>query len=159
MNARWILAAMFAAVTFTISAQTPNRILVLGTSSHELSDIEDRVLREEVMRQLAKSGHPIVSVMDLEREIQEHLFVPSLINDREAFALADRLGAHWIVRGSMTGSDNLKNYMIFVYDNETHRRYETTITFPDDQFPNYCQTLATSITQKTLELIDQAGKK
>jgi hypothetical protein len=160
MKARGLLVLLFtASVLFAASAQTQDLILVLGTSSHELSDVEDRVLREEVMRQLVIKGNQVVSVMALEREIQERLFVPSLLGDREAFALADRLGAHWIIRGSMTSGSNLKTYLLFVYNNETHRRYETTITFTDDEFPNYCQTLAQSIALKTKELIDDAGKR
>ncbi len=70
MNA-FFAAALVVFVSVSVSAEkTAMRVLVLGTDSPVISDVQDRVLRESVMRELLAAGMKIVPVMELEREIQ-----------------------------------------------------------------------------------------
>jgi hypothetical protein len=56
-----------------LQSRTEDRILVLGFDSTLLNDIQDRLLRETVMRDLQVSGLPIVPVMEIESIFHEDL--------------------------------------------------------------------------------------
>ena len=49
-----------------LSAKPKERVLVLGFESKQLNDVQDRLLRETVMRQLLARDYQIVQVMELE---------------------------------------------------------------------------------------------
>lgn len=68
---RMALAAACAVMACWLSggpllSKTEERILVLGFDSTVINDIQDRLLRESVMRELQVSGFPIVPVMEIE---------------------------------------------------------------------------------------------
>lgn len=48
-----------------------NKILLLGTETSVFDDIQDRILRENIMRNLRQLKIPVVKVMDLEQLIIE----------------------------------------------------------------------------------------
>ncbi len=54
-------------------AATGNRFLVLGFGSKQLNEIQDRLLRESIMRRLGMKGYRIVPVMEVESLLQGEL--------------------------------------------------------------------------------------
>ena len=86
------------------------RILVLGFDSPQLNDLQDRLLRETIIRALHDKGHPIVPVMEI-----ESLFYTSSIRQIRRLTpaavrgLCDELNAGSACYGSInaeTGRDN-----------------------------------------------------
>lgn len=49
-----------------LSAKPKERLLVLGFESRQLNDLQDRLLRETIMRQFLAKGYLIVQVMEIE---------------------------------------------------------------------------------------------
>ncbi|MBN1534317.1 MAG: hypothetical protein JXA20_16715 [Spirochaetes bacterium] len=54
-----------------LTSQDRERILVLGFDSPCMDDLQDRFLRESMMKQFIALGHPVVSVMSLEELLQQ----------------------------------------------------------------------------------------
>jgi hypothetical protein len=53
------------------SAKPQARVLVLGFDSRQINDVQDRLLREAVMRRLQTDGYRIVPVMEIESVFNE----------------------------------------------------------------------------------------
>lgn len=53
------------------AAGTKERVVVLGFASRQLNDVQDRLLREAVLRELHGRGYRIVPVMEIESLITE----------------------------------------------------------------------------------------
>jgi hypothetical protein len=77
-----------------------DKVLVLGTVRGTFSDIEDRIFREEIMRQISSRGVPIVAIMDLEHEIVDNNVKIRDLNSGQKKSLAKKMGARWIIFGS-----------------------------------------------------------
>jgi hypothetical protein len=140
-----------AALFVPLYAQTSPRVLVLGTDSKAMTDIQDRILRETVMRELLSGSVQIVSVMDLERAIQLEGIDIRKVSSSVA-ALADQLGARFSIRGMISSSGS--SYMLTVEDNAAGKRYETEIPLKaGESFQSCCPVLAKKIAARTLEIL------
>ncbi|HEY1405797.1 MAG TPA: hypothetical protein VF857_04230 [Spirochaetota bacterium] len=129
------------------------RILVLGTSSTELSEIDERILREETMRLFLNAGFDIVPVMEVEREVQERGTILALLNEKEIFPLGTKLSAQWAVRCVLATQKSKRSSILYVYNTATLKRYSTQIAAPAGDFPEVIPSLASLITEKAEELI------
>ena len=68
-----LVAAVLTLFSLCLHAQGQGKgkVLVLGFENSSLSDIQDRLLRETVMRDFDQNGYAIVPVMQLEYAMQE----------------------------------------------------------------------------------------
>jgi hypothetical protein len=153
-----VLTVIFA--TFPAFSQRSDlRILVLGSARGELSDIEDRILREEVMRQLAKSGRNIVSVMELEKEIQENAFDARQVSASDLKSAAERLNADLIVSGSFSKSRQSFFYQLVLRNIKSGQIAQKEIQLEIKSTPgDYWQKLANGISKEILNVTDPRAK-
>jgi hypothetical protein len=95
-------------------------ILVLGFDSAVINDIQDRLLRESVMRQLQVAGFPIVPVMEIESIIRnDHKRQIRKLNREEMKGFCDELGAGYACCGSIvpetaTADDRIKSGINYI---------------------------------------------
>lgn len=66
-----IVSAACALFSDGMFAKPRGRMLVLGFRSSQLNDVQDRLLRETVMRRLYTEGYQIVPVMEIESVFSE----------------------------------------------------------------------------------------
>jgi hypothetical protein len=140
-------------------AQTASRILVLGSARGELSEIEDRIMREEVMRQLVKSGQKIVPVMEIEKEILENALDVRKVSDSEMKGLSEKLNADLIVSGSFARTPRSFSFQLAVRNMAigiiTRKEIPLDITsVPGD----YWQKLADGIAKEIAGIKRSTGK-
>jgi hypothetical protein len=73
MKSRLLLCAL--ALLIALPTELPSRamekILVMGFDSPCMDDLQDRFLRESLMKEFITMGHPVVPVMALEQLLQE----------------------------------------------------------------------------------------
>ena len=128
------------------------RVLVLGTDSPVISDVQDRVLRESVMRELLAAGMKIVPVMELEREIQLDGLDVRDVPSSKVSSLAERFGARFCVRGSFGGKTKAGVYALTVDDAANGKRYAADIPMlRGESFQLQCPALAKKIAEKVRE--------
>ena len=146
-------AALVVFVSVSVSAEkTEMRVLVLGTDSPVISDVQDRVLRESVMRELLAAGMKIVPVMELEREIQLDGLDVRDVPSSKVSSLAERFGARFCVRGSFGGKTKAGVYALTVDDAAQGKRYATDIPMlKGESFQSQCPALAKKIAEKVRE--------
>jgi hypothetical protein len=72
MRSTWLVAVVAVILLVAaLSRSAPReRFLVLGFSAKQLNDVQDRLLREALMRHLVLKGFRIVPVMDVESVLQ-----------------------------------------------------------------------------------------
>ena len=146
-------AALVVFVSVSVSAEkTAMRVLVLGTDSPVISDVQDRVLRESVMRELLAAGMKIVPVMELEREIQLDGLDVRDVPSSKVSSLAERFGARFCVRGSFGGKTKAGVYALTVDDAANGKRYAADIPMlRGESFQLQCPALAKKIAEKVRE--------
>jgi hypothetical protein len=142
---------VFAVCALTVAAAPlkTDRVLVLGTVRGTLTDIEDRIFREEIMRQLGSRGVEIVSVMDLEQEIVDNNVKIRDLKTGQKKSMAKNMGARWVISGSFTGGEKpLFVFTILDIVNETEIRKEIPL---DKKTPiqSHWQTLAEMVADMT----------
>jgi hypothetical protein len=84
--------------------ETKLKFLVLGFQSKQMNDLEDRMLREELMRDLVKSGNNIVTVMELESAVyDENALLKNIryFNEKTAIYLTKKFSAQYTVFGKI----------------------------------------------------------
>ncbi len=91
-----------------------NKFLVLGFLSKQINDLEDRLLREELMREFVKSGNDIVSVMELESAVYgENAPLKNIryFNEKTAIYLTEKYNAQYAVFGKIFPMGKTANYI------------------------------------------------
>ena len=161
INMRKIILSVLAAGCILFPAyslpQPEGKVLVLGTESKEITDVQDRILRESVMRGILSSGMSIVSVMDIERTIQLDGIDIRKVPSSTVPALTERLGGRFSVRGSYGGRENGYRYTLVVEDIIAGKRYSTDITvMKEEPFQVYCPGLVKRIVLKVSEIARSA---
>ena len=143
-----------------VFSQTASRILMLGSARGELSEIEDRIIREEVMRQLVKSGRKIVPVMEIEKEIQENALDIRQISDSEMKSISVKLNADMIARGSFLRKPASFSFLLSVWNMKTGDIARKEIPLDIKGAPgDYWQKLANGIVLEILSATDPRVKK
>jgi hypothetical protein len=96
---------LFLVCTASLFAASPaeDKVLVLGSVRGTFTDIEDRIFREEIMRQISSRGVQTVSIMDLEHEIVDNNVKIRDLNASQKKSLAKSTGARWVIYGNFTG--------------------------------------------------------
>lgn len=107
----------------SLSAKPKERALVLGFESRQLNDVQDRLLRETLMRQLLARGYPIVQVMEIESLFHDgqKLRIRNLKRD-EVRGLCNDLRAGFACSGSIVPEDGKEDNAI-----EAEKNYICTI--------------------------------
>ncbi len=78
------------------------KILVLGFNSALLTDLEDRLFRETLMRAFREKGYPIVTVMDLEALFQrEGVKQVRCLGNTDLKKLMSKCGADYGITGTL----------------------------------------------------------
>ena len=140
-------------VSDPLFSQNKTKILVLGTAAKSINDIEDRLLRESVMRELLKKGFDIVPVMELEGEVQQNGLdlrnVPSSVIKN----LSLRFEADFCVSGSIEKQTHNDLYLLKVYDLRDAKVYCSDIQIKKEMvFQDLCPLLSKKIADKTSEV-------
>ena len=101
-----IVMIFFIAPGYVPAKQPAPRLLVLGFSSSLLDEIEERFLREEVIRELSRRGISRVSVMQTERVLRSHKnFDPATVDIKEIMEMTAAAGATHVITGRLACID------------------------------------------------------
>ena len=148
-----IAVVFFVFVSVQTPAETQPTVLVLGTESPVLSEVQDRILRESIMRELLSAGMKIVPVMELEREIQLDRVNVRSVPPSTIPALAERFGARLALRGAYGGKNRAGVYTLIIEDEAAGKRYATDLDIArGESFQVYCPGLVKRIVAKTREI-------
>lgn len=118
------LTALFLFLLSSLLHSQPaakNKFLVLGFQSKQINDLQDRLLREELMRELVKSGNDIVSVMELESAAyDENTPIKNYRYFKETTAvfLAKKFSSQYAVFGKISPKGKYTN---FIYAGKTYK--------------------------------------
>jgi hypothetical protein len=124
-----------------LSPKPRERVLVLGFESKQLNDVQERLLRETLMRRFLAGGYPIVQVMEIEslfhdgqkRQIRK-------VNEDEVRGLCKDLRAGLACSGSIVPEDGKGDGAI-----EAEKNYICTIRIyrkERDAFEEFALTIA-----------------
>jgi hypothetical protein len=109
---KYIIVVAVISLTLSLLAQATlfskpkERVLVLGFDSRQLNDVQDRLLRETIMRRFLTRGYLIVQVMEIEslfhdtRKRQIRKLKPDDLR-----SLCDELKAGFVCSGSISPED------------------------------------------------------
>lgn len=121
------------------------RVLVLGFRSSPLSDLEDRILRETIMRELVERGHEIVSVMELERFFSEYPKHIRKISEEDLGTLCNKLGASYAVSGSIVRDGRRNVVSVIIYGRGRNLTHRCRFSLGSGKFHEFCYSLAGEI--------------
>lgn len=124
------------------ASKTAERILVLGFDTRLLNDIQDRLLRETIMRELQSAGFSIVPVMEIESLFHEDRKrqIRKLSRD-EVRNICGDVRSGIALSGAITSEEKAveqiikgKNYIcaLIVFHRGTNRFEEIRITVPGE---------------------------
>ena len=154
-----LISSIFILAPYAIHAISKERILVLGFESKQLNDIQDRLLRETILREFYDRGYAIVPVMEIET-----LFYGSPLRQirklsRDAVrSLCDDLNAGYACYGSIAPEDGSrdigiwpeKNYIctVTLYRKGEKRFQEFKLTLPgQDSLYRYFKSVAEAVVE------------
>jgi hypothetical protein len=133
-----------------ISKDDPAKIiLVLGFKSGYISDLQDRLLREAILRRLVKKGYRIVPVMEMERYFKSSRKNIRNIDVSELKVLCEELGADYAVTGSMARIRRNYVFLINIYESGMESVNRSRINISDkESFMDYCVSLSEEIVSR-----------
>jgi hypothetical protein len=134
----------------SVSEDDPAKlILVLGFKSNYMSDLQDRLLREAVLRRLVEKGYRIVPVMKIERYFKSGRKNIRSIGISELKVLCEKLGADYAVVGSMARRRRSYVFFINIYEGmmESINRSRINIS-SKESFMQYCIPLSEEIVNR-----------
>lgn len=109
---------LFSSALFYGQCKSRGKMLVLGFDSRLINDIQDRLLRETILRELHKQGYSIVTVMDFESVFHDssgkYIRKPDL-NDLKRFC--SEFNADYALTGKIFPKDGNKALEKIVPDN------------------------------------------
>lgn len=109
-----ILILLVFCATLRAETNTVDRILILGFISSSLTDVEDRYLRESIMKKLNKNGKAIVPIMEIESYFTEEKRDIRKTRTRDLWDLSKKFGASHIVSGRIIPAETLFKTSRFV---------------------------------------------
>lgn len=135
-------------------ATSQGRILVLGFQSRTISELQDRLLRESIMRELRKQDYPIVPVMEIERFFREHNGGIRRIKSSQMQDLCGELNAGYSVSGTITSyrGKSIVKYLIYDRMKDTMHRYTIQLN-SKIELDQYFKTVTDDIIKKIGKLI------
>jgi hypothetical protein len=159
-----IFILLFISLIFTIApsillGKPKERILVLGFESRQLNDIQDRLLRETILREFHDRGYSIVPVMEIET-----LFYGSQMRQIRKLkrdtvkSICDDLEAGFACYGSIAPDDGSKdneirpekNYIcaLTFYRKDENKFHELKFTLPGrESLYQYFRSLAEAVVE------------
>jgi hypothetical protein len=138
-----------------VSKDTPEGIiLVLGFKSVHLDDLQDRLLREAILRGLIERGYRIVPVMEIERYFKSRLKSIRRIDISKLRELCDEFEAACAVTGSMVRKKRSYVFSIVIYERAMENISRSAISISEkEMFMNYCAPLSGEIVDKIEEVV------
>lgn len=133
-----------------VSKDTPEgMILVLGLKSVHLDDLQDRLLRESILRSLIERGYRIVPVMEMERYFKSRWNSIRNIDISKLKELCDAFEAAYAVTGSMARKRRSYVFSIIIYERAIENVTVSTVSISDkEKFMDYCIHLSGEIIEK-----------
>lgn len=131
------------------SKDTPGMILVLGLKSVHLDDLQDRLLRESILRGLVERGYRIVPVMEMERYFKSRGNSIRNIDISKIEELCDAFEAAYAVTGSMVRKRRSYVFSVIIYEKAAENVTVSTISISDrERFMDYCIPLSGEIIER-----------
>jgi hypothetical protein len=124
-------------------------ILVLGFKSDYMSDLQDRLLREAILRRLVEKGYRIVPLMEMERYFKSGRKNIRNINISELKVLCEELGADYAVTGSMAKIRRSYVFLVNIYESRMESVNRSRIYISGkESFMDYCISLSEEIVNR-----------
>jgi hypothetical protein len=124
-------------------------ILVLGFKSDYISDLQDRLLREAILRRLVEKGYRIIPVMEMERYFKSGRKNIRNINISELKVLCEELGADYAVTGSMAKIRRSYVFLVNIYESRMESVNRSRINISGkESFMDYCISLSEEIVNR-----------
>ena len=117
-----LIIAFSAAARLSCTAAADKRILVLGLQSPLMDEVQERYLRECLLRRLVKKGCSVITVMEMEEMRGEDLSQRlTALSPEEIREKALKYNAHLVVYGSIgladrTGTDGMSEKEKYLCD-------------------------------------------
>jgi hypothetical protein len=122
---------------------------VLGFKSDYISDLQDRLLREAILRRLVEKGYRIVSLMEMERYFKSGRKNIRNINISELKVLCEELGADYAVTGSMAKIRRSYVFLVNIYESRMESVNRSRIYISGkESFMDYCISLSEEIVNR-----------
>lgn len=130
------------------------RILVLGFSSKTISELQDRLLRESVMRELSKQEFTIVPVMEIERYFRENNASIRRVKPSQFPQLCNELDAAFSVNGTISSRSSVSVVKFVIYDAKNNKTFRYTIQLNSKiELDKYFKKVTNEIVTKIREII------
>lgn len=156
-----LVAAVLTLFSLSLHAQGKGKgkVLVLGFETSSLSDIQDRLLRETVMRDFDQNGYAIVPVMQLEYAMQESRTNIRKISREQLKNLCLEFGADCAITGIVSPGKPKGFPDIILYRKETDKFIKFGVAVEtEDNFYEYCFQLSTEIVKKVDAFLEEKAK-
>jgi hypothetical protein len=137
------------------------RILVLGFKSKLIGNLQDRILRETIMREFLERGYSIVPIMDIEGLLLvEESDIRKLMKDNIR-KLCVRFASDYAVSGELRIAGGSQYADVAVFRKSDDKFVELKIQIARGQdFQKFCGMLAHDIAERSeKEIILPGGKK
>jgi hypothetical protein len=147
--------------TSPIEVKVSARVLVLGFKSKIIGNLQDRILRETIMREFLDRGYGIVPIMDIEGLLLlEESDIRKLTKDNVR-KLCVRFASDYAVSGEVRKSGGGQYADVAVFRKADNKFIELKIQIARGQdFQKFCGTLARDIAERSeKEIILPGGKK
>ncbi len=139
--------------TKLIRAEEKPVILVLGIESSEISEIQDRIIREEIMRRFYEKQYRITSVMELTGLIEENQINVQALKKEDIPSVTYRLNADAAIFSKKTGS---KELTIFIYHKSQNKFFQKSIIIDlNGDFNTLCPILIDEIFKNSFRLLEE----
>ncbi|MBN1501229.1 MAG: hypothetical protein JW982_13790 [Spirochaetes bacterium] len=121
-----LLVFSFSVIILTtgIRAEKQPVILILGIESNEINEIQDRIIREEILRLYLQKNYKIVPIMKLTGFIEENHINLQTLNQTQIPQISHSLEADIAVFCRNSRKNELQ---IFVYDRNKNKFFKKSI--------------------------------
>ncbi len=151
-----ICTVMIIIVGHVSAADYSYKIAVLGTKSSEINDLEDRFLREKLMRLFIGGGITSVPVTKIDSLIFENGYNLQNLNEKQIADISSITNAQYILTGEFSRVGNKSFYTIILYHSSEAVFSKKMITADNYKSFNYdYDKLAVQIQNEVLSIINE----
>jgi hypothetical protein len=128
-----VILTVVTLISAHIWSASKNDIIVFGFDSALLNDVQERIFREELMKDLIEIGITPVPVMDIEFLVQEQQLKIRTVPVKQVKEITLDHDAVFAVKGSIESSDGGYTVTLVIYDTKKDRIFEKKITAKSSQ--------------------------
>lgn len=150
----FIVILLIVSFSQNLYAKSKPKILMLGTSSSIINDVQDRILREQVLQKFLKEKYPIVPVTKIDSLVyQENVNVRNL-SKQQIIEFALKYNVDFLLFGKLLKNNNKLKYILSIY-NKNKNEFVSKIIMIDENtnFINYCNKLSENIFRSTINFV------